>query len=102
MAGSLVDSRLLRREILRILDAAYLYGASIELIMLSLADAGYPVTETDVEEHLVYLRDKGYATIEQAQSKSLGRQKWAKLTPKGKDLLDGNIDPDPGVMPALR
>lgn len=100
--ATLGDERLVRREVLRILDVAYLQGATVELVAISLADGGYAVTYTDVEEHLVYLRDKGYVEIGVHEVKGLGRRKWARLTPKGKDLLEGNIPPDPGIMPAMR
>lgn len=102
MSATLSDARLVRREILRILDAAYVQGATIELIAISLNDGGYAVTDTEVEEHLVYMRDKGYVDLAVLEAKGLGRRKWARLLPKGKDLLDGNIGDDPGIMPAVK
>jgi len=98
----LADERLIRREILRILDVAYVHGATVELIAVSLCDAGYAVTESEVEEHLVYLGDKGYVATQTMQVRGLGRRLWGRLLPKGQDLLDGNIEDDPGIMPAMR
>lgn len=93
------DDRLLRKEILRILDASYVQGATVELISISLADGGYAVTDTEVEAHLVYLADKGYVATRDLWVRGVGKRLWARLTPRGKDLVDGNIEDDPGIVP---
>lgn len=102
MSAVLCDGRLLRREILRILDVAYVQGATVELIAISLVDGGYAVTETEVVEHLVYMRDKGYVEMKEVEARGLGKRQWARLTPQGKDLLEGNSPDDPGIMPGVK
>ena len=44
----------------------------------------------------IYLREKGYIAIEEAECLGVSR-KLAKLLPKGIDLIEGNIPPDVGV-----
>lgn len=95
---SVVDERLVRKEILRILDMSYVQGASVELVAASLLDGGYPMTEAEALEELTYLADKGYVRLTQLDSRQLGRRTVARLAPKGKDLLEGNIERDPGIL----
>ena len=63
-----------------------------------LVAARFDVTRRELKAQLAYLSEKGYVTLQQVgfADIDLARQ-MVKLTVSGKDLVDGNIDPDPGV-----
>lgn len=91
-------SREIRGRILKILDANYPYPAGDHLIADILTDAQYSCSPAQVKGHLVYLSEKGYIETTDVKSTELNIVRClAKLTAKGKDLLEGSIPPDPGV-----
>lgn len=93
------NKRLVRKEILRTLKYAGRVGANNRLLLQSLIDAAYSVTPVDIDEHLLYLSGEGKEYIE-IRTLHLGGQPdiiSAVLTPRGMDLLERNIDPDPGI-----
>ena len=93
-----VLSRDVRGRILRILEINYPFKAGDHLIADILQDAQYSIAPQLVAGHLTYLEEKGYIETETVEAKELGMTRvLAKLTPKGVDLLDGNIPADPGV-----
>ena len=49
---------------------------------------------------LEYLVDTAYILVKEQPHPFLQQEKiqWYKLTPKGLNLLDGNIDTDPGIL----
>jgi hypothetical protein len=69
---------------------------------------GYPMTSSGLEFHLVYLADAGYLRIWRANDLPQYRQDrqhdrradailFARLTPRGLQLIDGLERPDPSV-----
>lgn len=51
-----------------------------------------------LEENCMYLEDKGYLRREFVKDPHAGVERWILyITPSAIDLLDGAIDPDPGV-----
>jgi hypothetical protein len=87
----------LRGEILRFLRDLYPDGAN-ETMLISVLYHYHKVE--DIEEAVEYLTDKEY--IQKKESPHPYREqeqmKWYKLSPKGVDLVEGNIEPDPGIL----
>jgi len=54
----------------------------------------------DIQTSLEYLVGKEYALKKEHPHPYIKQEKilWYKLTPKGIDLLDGNIENDPGIL----
>ena len=96
--NALVDERLVRKEILRILKVFYPDGVAANGIATSLIDAGYTISVPEVLQQLAYLSDKGYVSVRELKSEHLGKRDVARLLPKGIDLLDENIEKDPGIL----
>jgi DNA-binding PadR family transcriptional regulator len=92
------EAREIRGRILKILDLDYPHEVSDRVIALTLNDISYNVNPAILQGYLDYLKDKGYVECRQLESDDLGlTMRVAKLTAKGKDLLEGNIPDDPGV-----
>ncbi len=92
------DPREVRKWILITLEKSYPYGASEELVALTLSGLRYPLKAAELRAHLAYLEEKGYLTRERLEVRRAGVHRHvAKLTAAGKDLLEHNIAPDPGV-----
>lgn len=93
-----IEKKELRGRILAVLDYNYPAGLSEKLVLQSLVAARFDVTRRELKAQLAYLSEKGYVTLQQVgfADIDLARQ-MVKLTVSGKDLVDGNIDPDPGV-----
>lgn len=93
-----IEKKELRGRILAVLDYNYPAGLSEKLVLQSLVAARFDVTRRELKTQLAYLSEKGYVTLQQVgfADIDLARQ-MVKLTVSGKDLVDGNIDPDPGV-----
>ncbi len=88
----------IRHYILRMLDHAQPIGASTQLLSNSLLGIGLSLSETDLLVQLNYLEGKGYITTEEVKDRfSKLSRTISKLTPKGLDLMEGNIAPDPGI-----
>lgn len=92
-----IENREIRGWILRICHRAQPYGASFQVIEVTLMDSGFHVSLSEIKAHLKYLEEKGYITTEELKQKGVKRR-INSITPKGVDLLEGNIDPDPGVL----
>ncbi|MCM0757361.1 hypothetical protein M7775_02105 [Sporomusa sphaeroides DSM 2875] len=92
------ESRELRGRILKILEASYPFSAGDRLIADILSDARYCCSPAEIKTHLVYLAEKGYLEMENVTTAELGSRIMVRLTANGKDLLEGSIAPDPGVM----
>jgi len=82
---------------LRICQRAHPYGASFQVIETTLAEAGFHESLTEIKGELKYLADKGYITTEDLHRDGVHRR-INSITPRGVDLLEGNIEPDPGVL----
>ena len=89
-------SREIRGRIMKILKLNYPQQTGDKLIAEILLDAQYSTTPAAVETQLIYLREKGYIALEEAECLGVSR-KLAKLLPKGIDLIEGNIPQDVGV-----
>lgn len=92
------ESRELRGRILKILEASYPFPAGDRLIADILSDARYCCSPAEVKTHLAYLAEKGYLETEDVETAELGSRTMVRLTANGKDLLEGSIPSDPGVM----
>lgn len=54
--------------------------------------------DTDIMPQLYYLADKGYITVVDVKQDNLtGIDYLVNLTAKGVDLIEGNIQTDPGI-----
>lgn len=93
-----IETKELRGRILAVLDYNYPVGLSEKLVLQSLVAARFDVTRRELKAQLAYLAEKNYIKLQQVgfADIDLARQ-MVKLTVSGKDLVDGNIDPDPGV-----
>lgn len=90
-----VEARRVRGWIMRVLDK--MYPAHVEL--LELATSMRPVFEVGVDDltaFLSYLQEKEYVT-RRTLDVCGDEVTVARLTVKGKDLVEGNIPRDPGV-----
>lgn len=93
------EAREIRGRILKILEINYPEGVSDRLVNLTLNDISLSVSPGVLAGYLEYLAEKGYVTNHEIDSKDLGMTlRVAKLTAKGKDLLEGSIEDDPGVF----
>lgn len=92
------QARETRGRVLKILQRAYPDPVGSELITLILQENQYDVVAPTVAGYVDYLKDKGYVTTEEVSDRDLDLSRHlVRLTPKGIDLLEGNIPPDPGV-----
>ena len=94
---SAIENQEIRGWILRICHRAQPYGASFTVIETTLIEAGFHASLTEIKAHLKYLEEKGYIRMEEIEKNGV-RRRINYVTPKGVDLLEGNIEPDPGVL----
>jgi Fe2+ or Zn2+ uptake regulation protein len=85
-----------RGKILKALEVAYPHDLTAVVILSCLQERHIQATGTTVERDLHYLADKGYLTLLEVEDEG-EKVLMARLSPKGKDLLDGTIPADPGV-----
>ena len=93
------EARIARGHIIKILKIAYPGPASLELLELTLNDRQCPSSISVIKGYVQYLADKGYVDIYE-EGRSIGLESdriMARLAPKGVDLIEGIIPPDPGV-----
>lgn len=96
-----LENKEIRFRILRTLHISHPYGVKESLILLTVNDAGHRVTEQEIASEVVYLREKGYIESDRKPSRTLRTEIWFHtITPKGIDLLEGNLPPDPGINEA--
>jgi len=92
------ESRMIRGRILKILEIDYPHFVSDRVINLTLNDVKLSAPPAVIGGHLQYLMEKGYVEVSPVVSSELGlSMNMARLTAKGKDLLEGSIEPDVGV-----
>lgn len=89
-------SREIRGRIMKILKLNYPHQTGDRLISDILTDGQYQCSPSEVEAHLVYLKEKGYIELEKMECLGVART-LAKLVPKGIDLIERNIPLDAGV-----
>ena len=90
------EYRIARGEILRMLYRTYPSVAGDNLLRATFVW----ITEPTIEGHVEYLIESGYVTredIDPTQYKFSTAKYLLKITPKGIDLLEDNIDADPGI-----
>ena len=92
------EARDIRGRILKILEIDYPNEVSDRVISLTLNDISYAVSPAILAGYVDYLEEKGYVESRDLKSQDLNLiMRVVKLTAKGKDLLEGNINPDVGV-----
>ncbi len=91
--------RMVRREILRLLDRAGSLGLFSHKVWRSLSSYLDDVTLSEVERDLDYLSEEqtGYVRVELIEQETGSNAKLATITAKGQNLLLRAIPPDPGV-----
>ncbi|GAB6170770.1 hypothetical protein JCM15765_02480 [Paradesulfitobacterium aromaticivorans] len=98
MAMQRNEAREIRGRILKILEINYPEAVSERIVSLTLNDINYAVSPGVLAGYLEYLEEKGYVENHELESKDLGMiMRVSRLTARGKDLLEGNIEPDVGV-----
>lgn len=90
------EAKIIRGRILKILDIYPFEETGDEVIKDTLNDAEINTNTAVLAGHLAYLEEKGYIDVREAKDRDIS-MRMARLTAKGKDLLEGNIDPDVGV-----
>jgi hypothetical protein len=88
---------IVRGKILGLLKKVYPDGVD-EITIVSILYQ-YHKTE-DIHASLEYITDKDYVERKQQLHPFMEREyvRWYKLKPKGVDLLEGTIEPDPGIL----
>lgn len=91
--------REVRGHILKTLDFQYPDKVTTQIIIYALEATGYQCTPGQLKVYLAYLAEKGYVKADTIDLTDLGLKRYmVGLTAHGKDLLDGNIAADPGVI----
>ena len=93
------EDKEVRGRVLKALDFEFPRAMSFQMISYALQSARYHCSQGQVEAHLAYLEQKGYVKLENVGLKDLNLQRdMAVLTVQGKDLVEGNVPNDPGVI----
>lgn len=90
------EYRIGRGEILRMLYRSYPDTIGDNVIKATFVWR----THGELDGHVAYLVDSGYAIREEVDHDKYQfstAEYVVKITPKGIDVLEGNIDPDPGI-----
>lgn len=90
------EYRITRGEILRMLYRMYPDAVGDNVIHRTFVW----VTPGVIDGHVAYLVDSGYAVREEIDHEKFEfstAQYIARITPKGIDLIEKNIEPDPGI-----
>ena len=91
------ENREIRGWILKICQRADPYGASYSVIESTLLEMGFHLSINEIKSHLIYMTNKGYLKYKEYSAEGVKRR-INYVTPKGVDLIEGNIEGDPGVM----
>lgn len=97
MLTSASETPELRGFILSMCKINYPYGCSEELIDKAVNDNQFAASPAILAGHIEYLKEKGYVRVEKISASGLKRT-IVHITPKGIDLLEGNIPEDPGIL----
>ena len=93
------EDKEIRGRILKALDFEFPRAMSFQMIGFALQSARYQCSPSQIHAHLAYLEQKGYVTMEDVGLHDLDlRRNMATLTAAGKDLVEGNVPDDPGVI----
>ncbi|MDR1248642.1 MAG: hypothetical protein LBK63_04985 [Treponema sp.] len=92
-----MKDNILRGKLLELLRKVYPEGVDKKTVMSVFFQ--YHKTE-DLSTSLEYLVDKEYILKKEFPHPYLEQEfiQWYKLSPKGMDLLEGNIGADPGIL----
>ena len=92
-----MKDNILRGKLLALLHKVYPDGIDFKTI-ISILFQYHRVS--DIHSSLEYLTDKKYILMKEHADPIVEQEifKWYKLTPHGIDLLEGNIDSDPGIL----
>jgi hypothetical protein len=92
-----VKDNVLRGKILDLLKKVYPDGVEYQTLITILYQ--YHKVD-DITASLEYLVDKEYILKKEHSHPFMEQElvRWYKLTPKGMDLLEGNIAADPGIL----
>jgi len=92
-----MKDNILRGKILDLLKSVYPDGIEKKTFFSILFQ--YHKAE-DIRASLEYLVDTGYVSLKEQPHPVFAQDKvkWYKLTPKGLNLIDGNIQEDPGIL----
>jgi hypothetical protein len=97
-----VRAKELRRSILQVLRAAqgggYEGWLSERAVWSLLKDDLDDLTLAELRDHITYLAGKGYLDLRTRRETKFERsERDARLLPKGVDLLEATVEPDPGI-----
>lgn len=93
------EGREIRGRILKALDLEYPRAMSMQMLGYALQSARYNCGPEQIHAHLAYLEQKGYVHAEDVGLEDLDlRRNMVTLTAQGKDLVEGNVPDDPGVI----
>ncbi len=92
-----MKQNILRGKLLDLLKKVYPNGVDEKTVISILYQ--YHKTE-DIAASLEYLVDKSYAERKQFPHPYMKQEilQWYKITPRGIDLLECNIEADPGIL----
>jgi hypothetical protein len=92
-----MKDNILRGKILKLLREVYPEGVD-RITVLSIFFQYHKTV--DIDASLEYLADKGYVLKKESAHPYLEQEliRWYKLAPGGVDLLEGNVDADPGIL----
>jgi hypothetical protein len=92
------EDKEIRGRILKILDFQYPGALSAQMLNYGLKAARYDC-ESTLKAHLAYLTEKGYVAVDSVGFADLDlKRDMVRLTALGKDLAEGNVAADPGVI----
>lgn len=93
------EDKELRGRILKALDFSFPAPISFKMLSYALKSARYDCSSAQLKAHLAYLKEKGYVMVEKVGVEDLDIYRdMVKLTVHGKDLVEGNIENEPGVI----
>ena len=93
------EEKEIRGRILKALDFEFPRAMSLQMIDYALQSARYTCSPGQIKAHLAYLAQKGYVRLESVGLADLDlRRDMVTLTVQGKDLVEGNVPDDPGVI----
>lgn len=93
------EDKEIRGRILKALDFNYPASMSLKMLNYALQAARYDCPEGKVKAHLAYLTEKGYVKTDNVGIEDLDlNREMVRLTVEGKDLVEGNIASEPGVI----
>ena len=93
------EEKEIRGRILKALDFEFPRAMSLQMISFALQSARYNCLPGQIKAHLAYLEQKVYVRLESVGLEDLDlRREMVTLTVQGKDLVEGNVPEDPGVI----